>query len=176
MLLQNFGLTNKEHYGMFWYFWSGQFNLYLTTLLQKKQFVINHDGKYEKYIQSNSFWVSLLKFYRKVLATSYKLFVFNLTNCFPSKTFVHYFVTINNWTRLLINCKSFHKIFDRRYTVLDRSSMISCMVGLASGSVCRHRRTRPLKDRFVISRTCFSRLLGSGSCRMHISQRSTPKL
>ena len=24
MLMQNFGLTNKEHYGMLWYFWSGQ--------------------------------------------------------------------------------------------------------------------------------------------------------
>ena len=23
-LMQNFGLTNKEHYGMLWYFWSGQ--------------------------------------------------------------------------------------------------------------------------------------------------------
>ena len=25
MLMQNFGVTNKEHYGMLWYFWSGQF-------------------------------------------------------------------------------------------------------------------------------------------------------
>ena len=24
MLMQNFGETNKEHYGMLWYFWSGQ--------------------------------------------------------------------------------------------------------------------------------------------------------
>ena len=24
MLSQNFGVTNKEHYGMLWYFWSGQ--------------------------------------------------------------------------------------------------------------------------------------------------------
>ena len=24
MLTQNFGVTNKEHYGMLWYFWSGQ--------------------------------------------------------------------------------------------------------------------------------------------------------
>ena len=24
MLRQNFGVTNKEHYGMLWYFWSGQ--------------------------------------------------------------------------------------------------------------------------------------------------------
>jgi len=22
--MQNFGVTNKEHYGMLWYFWSGQ--------------------------------------------------------------------------------------------------------------------------------------------------------
>ena len=82
--------------------WSGQFNLFLTTLLQKKKaFAINHDGKYEKYIQLYDFWVSLLKFYRKVLATSNKWFVFNLSNCIPSNTFVHYFVMINNWTRLL---------------------------------------------------------------------------
>ena len=27
MLMQNFGGTNKEHYGMLWYFWSGQLNL-----------------------------------------------------------------------------------------------------------------------------------------------------
>ena len=26
MLMQNFGVTNKEHYGMLWYFWSGQLN------------------------------------------------------------------------------------------------------------------------------------------------------
>ena len=24
MPMQNFGVTNKEHYGMLWYFWSGQ--------------------------------------------------------------------------------------------------------------------------------------------------------
>ena len=24
MLMQNFVVTNKEHYGMLWYFWSGQ--------------------------------------------------------------------------------------------------------------------------------------------------------
>ena len=24
MLMQNFGVTNKQHYGMLWYFWSGQ--------------------------------------------------------------------------------------------------------------------------------------------------------
>ena len=24
MLMQNFGVTNKEHYGMLWYSWSGQ--------------------------------------------------------------------------------------------------------------------------------------------------------
>ena len=23
MLMQNFGVTNKDHYGMLWYFWSG---------------------------------------------------------------------------------------------------------------------------------------------------------
>ena len=26
MFTQNFVVTNKEHYGMLWYFWSGQLN------------------------------------------------------------------------------------------------------------------------------------------------------
>ena len=30
MLMQNFGVTNKDHYGMLWYFWSG--------LLQSKRY------------------------------------------------------------------------------------------------------------------------------------------
>ena len=25
MPMQNFGVTDKEHYGMLWYFWSGQY-------------------------------------------------------------------------------------------------------------------------------------------------------
>ena len=33
MLMQNFGVTNKEHYGMLRYFWSGQFFSYLLTSL-----------------------------------------------------------------------------------------------------------------------------------------------
>ena len=39
MLMQNFGVTNKEHYGMLWYFWSGQFLLKfaLYLLLQLKE-------------------------------------------------------------------------------------------------------------------------------------------
>ena len=32
MLIQNFGVTNQEHYGMLWYFWSGQFNKCLENL------------------------------------------------------------------------------------------------------------------------------------------------
>ena len=28
--MQNFGVANKEHYGMLWYFWSGQFQVYLS--------------------------------------------------------------------------------------------------------------------------------------------------
>ena len=35
MLTQNFGVTNKEHYGMLWYFWSGQF----VVACQKKNFL-----------------------------------------------------------------------------------------------------------------------------------------
>ena len=27
MLMPNFGVTNKEYYGMLWYFWSGQLQL-----------------------------------------------------------------------------------------------------------------------------------------------------
>ena len=30
MLMQNFGVTNKEHYGMLWYFWSGQLVVHLS--------------------------------------------------------------------------------------------------------------------------------------------------
>ena len=30
MLMQNFGVTNKELYGMLWYFWSGQFTHLLS--------------------------------------------------------------------------------------------------------------------------------------------------
>ena len=26
MLTQNFGVTNKEHYGMLWYFWNDQYS------------------------------------------------------------------------------------------------------------------------------------------------------
>ena len=29
--MQNFGVTNKEHYGMLWYFWSGQLYSDLTS-------------------------------------------------------------------------------------------------------------------------------------------------
>ena len=37
MLMQNFGVTNKEHYGMLWYFWSGQLNEeHFTFQLQYK--------------------------------------------------------------------------------------------------------------------------------------------
>ena len=28
MRIKNFGVTNKEHYGMLWYFWSGQLGMY----------------------------------------------------------------------------------------------------------------------------------------------------
>ena len=35
MLMQNFGVTNKEHYGMLWYFWSGQLELRIQVLLTK---------------------------------------------------------------------------------------------------------------------------------------------
>ena len=33
MLMQNFGVTNKEHYGMLWYFWSGQYQSSCATRL-----------------------------------------------------------------------------------------------------------------------------------------------
>ena len=32
MLMQNFGETNKEHYGMLWYFWSGQLFTFTTSI------------------------------------------------------------------------------------------------------------------------------------------------
>ena len=33
MLMHNFGVTNKEHYGMLWYFWSGQLEVFDPALL-----------------------------------------------------------------------------------------------------------------------------------------------
>ena len=30
MLMQNFGVINKEHYGMLWYFWSGQLHILVS--------------------------------------------------------------------------------------------------------------------------------------------------
>ena len=35
MLMQNFGVINKEHYGMLWYFWSGQLFLRARKLIKK---------------------------------------------------------------------------------------------------------------------------------------------
>ena len=29
MLMQNFGVTNKEHYDMLWYFWSGHVQFFM---------------------------------------------------------------------------------------------------------------------------------------------------
>ena len=39
MLMQNFGVTNKEHYGMFWYFleWSISAVLFLNPIFQLRQ-------------------------------------------------------------------------------------------------------------------------------------------
>ena len=39
MLMQNFGVTNKEHYGMLWYFWSGQ----LTKCFWSRKGLTSHD-------------------------------------------------------------------------------------------------------------------------------------
>ena len=35
MLMQNFGVTNKEHYGMLWNFWSGQLTLCYVWIIMK---------------------------------------------------------------------------------------------------------------------------------------------
>ena len=37
MLMPNFGVTNKEYYGMLWYFWSGQFGMCWAILDSKSQ-------------------------------------------------------------------------------------------------------------------------------------------
>ena len=37
MLKHNFGVTNKEHYGMLWYFWSGQLEVFDPALLSHWQ-------------------------------------------------------------------------------------------------------------------------------------------
>ena len=41
MLMQNFGVTNREHYGMLWYFWSGQL-CFLTLNLCLQAYQWNH--------------------------------------------------------------------------------------------------------------------------------------
>ena len=45
MLMQNFGVTNKEHYGMLWYFWSGQYSKALAKA-KKEAF----EGSVKKYL------------------------------------------------------------------------------------------------------------------------------
>ena len=37
MLMQNFVVINKEHYGMLWYFWSGQLSTKRTSLRVESQ-------------------------------------------------------------------------------------------------------------------------------------------
>ena len=54
--------------------------------------------------------------------------------------------------------------------------MMSSMLGLASGARFRHLRMRARSVRFFTMVTCSSRLSGSGSFRVQISQRRTPKL
>ena len=54
--------------------------------------------------------------------------------------------------------------------------MMSSILGLSSASCCRHPRIRARSIRFVTMATCSSRLSGSGSSRMQISQKRTPKL
>ena len=44
MLTQNFGVTNKEHYGMLWCFmeWSIQ---YILPIIQNTRFIVNRVNK-----------------------------------------------------------------------------------------------------------------------------------
>ena len=42
--MQNFGVTNKEHYGMLWYFWSGQFKRRLVSFSLNHHF-LNYERK-----------------------------------------------------------------------------------------------------------------------------------
>ena len=37
MLMQNFGVTNKEHYGLLRYFWSGQFRYLWTRIFKRRK-------------------------------------------------------------------------------------------------------------------------------------------
>ena len=56
------------------------------------------------------------------------------------------------------------------------SPMMSSMLGLSSGARFRHLRMKARSIRFFTMATCSSRLSGSGSFRVQISQRRTPKL
>ena len=71
-----------------------------------------------------------------------------------------------------------HFVADLYWKKSDCSSspMMSSMLGLASGARFRHLRMRARSVRFFTMATCSSRLSGSGSFRVQISQRRTPKL
>ena len=65
---------------------------------------------------------------------------------------------------------------NQSYIDCSSSPIISSILGLVSASCCRHPRMRARSTRFVTMATCSSRLSGSGSSRIQISQRRTPKL
>ena len=44
MLMQNFGVTNKEHYGMLWYFWSDQLACRTGVIASPNYFDIGGSG------------------------------------------------------------------------------------------------------------------------------------
>ena len=65
---------------------------------------------------------------------------------------------------------------NQSYIGRSSSSTMSSILGLISASSCRHPRMRARSTPFVTLATCSQRLSGSGSSRMQISQRRTPKL
>ena len=64
--MQNFGETNKEHYGMLWYFWSGQ----LFLLLENENKNHNHTNEQKclkftkKFLTHAKISLMLIKYFR----------------------------------------------------------------------------------------------------------------
>ena len=83
----------------------------------------------------------------------------------------------SQFTQAILDRRLFYVSFQNQsYIGRSSSSTMSSILGLTSASCCRHPRMRARSTPFVTLATCSQRLSGSGSSRMQISQRRTPKL
>ena len=63
MLMQNFGVTNKEHYGMFWYFLEWLIVLIITLLCKLTVKIFHDQGSWQvcvilTYVQDSNLFIS----------------------------------------------------------------------------------------------------------------------